>query len=323
MPIATPYTFTTDPTRKPANLHADAPKTPEPYIAGDDLIQAVNLAIFLHRPLLLEGEAGCGKSMLARAVAYDLGLPFYRWDVRSTSKAQEGLYTYDAVLRLHDVQTAKLDADRPVAADRPRRDPSDPTHYRSFGALGKAFALTTCPAVVLIDEIDKADVDFPNDLLGVLDEPWRFTIHETGETITATHYPIIIVTSNKEKGNCPPPSCAAVSTISSSFPPSRNNCSASWRFTTASRRRLPRRWWRQPARAFWRCASRDGCTNRPAPASFWTGSPRCTALARARRWPRKTWPTRRDRCPFPNCSTSCASTGRATRSRVVHDDLRQ
>jgi len=205
MPIATPYTFTADPARRAAKPHADAPKTPEPYIAGDDLVQAVNLAIFLHRPLLLEGEAGCGKSMLARAAAYELGLPFYRWDVRSTSKAQEGLYTYDAVLRLHDVQTAKVEAAQPGAAGKPRRDPSNPTHYRTLGALGKAFALTECPAVVLIDEIDKADVDFPNDLLGVLDEPWRFTIPETGETITATHYPIIIVTSNKEKGNLPTP----------------------------------------------------------------------------------------------------------------------
>ena len=205
MPIATPYTFAADPKRRPANAHKDSPKTPEPYIAGDDLIQAVNLAIFLHRPLLLEGEAGCGKSMLARAVAYELGLPFYRWDVRSTSKAQEGLYTYDAVLRLHDVQTAKLDAGPPVAADRPRRDPSNPTHYRTFGALGNAFALTECPAVVLIDEIDKADVDFPNDLLGVLDEPWEFEIPETGEPIRAIHYPIVLVTSNKEKGNLPAP----------------------------------------------------------------------------------------------------------------------
>ena len=203
MPISTPYTFTADPARKPAHPHADAPETREPYIAGADLIQAVNLAIFLHRPLLVEGEAGCGKSMLARAVAFELGLPFYRWDVRSTSKAQEGLYTYDAVLRLHDVQTAKLNAER--AAGTPGRNPSDPTHYRRFGALGQAFALTACPAVVLIDEIDKADVDFPNDLLSVLDEPWRFTIQETGETITATHYPIIIVTSNKEKGNLPAP----------------------------------------------------------------------------------------------------------------------
>lgn len=103
MPIARAYTFAADPALRPADPHADAPKEPEPYIASDGLMQAVNLAIFLHRPLLLEGEAGCGKSRLAAAVAYELGLPLYRWDVRSTSKAQEGLYTYDAILRLHDV----------------------------------------------------------------------------------------------------------------------------------------------------------------------------------------------------------------------------
>ncbi|HRW50410.1 MAG: MoxR family ATPase [Caldilinea sp.] len=200
MPIASSYTFAADPTRRPAHAHKDSPKTPEPYIAADALIQAVNLAIFLHRPLLLEGEAGCGKSMLARAVAYELGLPFYRWDVRSTSKAQEGLYTYDAILRLHDVQTVK------AGAGQPPRDPADPVAYRKLGALGKAFALTECPAVVLIDEIDKADVDFPNDLLTVLDEPWELHIPETGEPpIQATHYPIVIVTSNKEKGNLPAP----------------------------------------------------------------------------------------------------------------------
>ena len=94
---------------------------------------------------------------------------------------------------------------RPPSAAKPLRDPSDPVGYRTLGALGKAFALQTCSAVVLIDEIDKADVDFPNDLLAVLDEPWRFDIAETGETITAAHYPIIIVTSNKEKGNLPAP----------------------------------------------------------------------------------------------------------------------
>jgi MoxR-like ATPase len=205
MPIATPYTFAADAARRPANPHQDSPKTPEPYIASDALIEAVNLAIFLHRPLLLEGEAGCGKSMLARAVAYELGLPLYRWDVRSTSKAQEGLYTYDAILRLHDVQTVRVEVEHPGGAGKPRRDPSDPTHYRTFGALGKAFALEECPAMVLIDEIDKAEVDFPNDLLAVLDEPWRFAIPETGERIEATHYPIVIVTSNKEKGNLPAP----------------------------------------------------------------------------------------------------------------------
>ncbi len=194
----TQYTFRGDPKYKPKNPHPDSPQEPEPYIAAPELIKAVNLAIYLRRPLLLEGEAGCGKTRLASAVAYELGLPFYRWDVRSTSKAQEGLYEYDAILRLHDVQTQKLE-------QQSERDPRKPTDYRQLGALGKAFALKDCPAVILIDEIDKADIDFPNDLLAVLDEPWEFEIRETGEKVAATHKPIVIITSNKEKGNLPAP----------------------------------------------------------------------------------------------------------------------
>ncbi|MGK7928122.1 MAG: AAA family ATPase [Spirulina sp.] len=185
--------------RHPENSHPDAPKTPEPYIASEELIKAVNLAIYLRRPLLLEGEAGCGKTRLARAVAYELGLPFYRWDIRSTTKAEEGLYKYDAILRLHDVQIAeRMD----IKSDR---DPQNPQDYRKFGALGKAFQIEERPAVVLIDEIDKAELDFPNDLLAVLDDPWEFDIPETGEPIKARQEPIVIITSNKEKGNLPAP----------------------------------------------------------------------------------------------------------------------
>ncbi|MFN5728209.1 MAG: AAA family ATPase [Pseudanabaena sp.] len=184
---------------KPSTAHPDAPKQPEPYIAGDPLIKAVNLAIFLRRPLLLEGEAGCGKTRLASDVAYDLGLPLYRWDIRSDTKAQEGLYTYDAILRLHDVQTREVNPDA-------KRNPSDATKYRDFGALGKAFLVADRPAVVLIDEIDKADVDFPNDLLAVLDDPWSFEVRETQEPpIIAKHKPIVIITTNKEKSNLPAP----------------------------------------------------------------------------------------------------------------------
>jgi MoxR-like ATPase len=202
------YRFTGDPGRAPATRHVHAPKQPEPYIATDELIQAVNLALFLGRPLLLEGEAGCGKTRLARAVAYELGLPFYPWYVRSTSKAQEGLYTYDAILRLHDVQTRQLEpVSSTEAQPSPRPDPRDPKAYRTFGALGKAFTLKGCPAVVLIDEIDKADLDFPNDLLAVLDDEWAFEIPETGEPIKAApeYRPLVIITSNKEKGNLPAP----------------------------------------------------------------------------------------------------------------------
>jgi MoxR-like ATPase len=184
---------------KPSTAHPDAPKQPEPYIAGDHLIKAVNLAIFLRRPLLLEGEAGCGKTRLASDVAYDLGLPLYRWDIRSDTKAQEGLYKYDAILRLHDVQTREVNPDA-------KRNPSDATKYRDFGALGKAFLVADRPAVVLIDEIDKADVDFPNDLLAVLDDPWSFEVRETQEPpIIAKHKPIVIITTNKEKSNLPAP----------------------------------------------------------------------------------------------------------------------
>jgi MoxR-like ATPase len=194
------YVFHGDPTYRPQHPHPDAYKQLEPYIPDEELKQAVNLAIYLRRPLLLEGEAGCGKTRLAAAIAYELGLPFYRWDVRSTSRAQEGLYKYDAILRLHDVQAQKVDSNL-------QRNPSIPRDYCEFGALGKAFQLMDYPAVVLIDEIDKADLDFPNDLLTVLDRKQEFVIPETQETIKPTpgNEPIIIITSNKEKGNLPAP----------------------------------------------------------------------------------------------------------------------
>jgi MoxR-like ATPase len=203
---------------QPESAHKDAPQQPEPYIVSPELKKAVNLALFLRRPLLLEGDAGCGKTRLAYSVAYELGLPLYRWDVRSSTQAQDGLYEYDAILRLHDVEVQKIAgierSSAPAAAnaeetDEPpaQRDPGNPKHYRTFGPLGKAFRMRDRPAVVLIDEIDKADLDFPNDLLTVLDEPWEFTIRETGERITADkdHKPIVIITSNKEKGNLPAP----------------------------------------------------------------------------------------------------------------------
>ena len=196
------YVFHCDPDRIPEDPHPDAPKKREPYVASPELRQAVNLAIYLRRPLLLEGEAGCGKTRLARAVAFELGLPFYEWPVRSTSKAQEGLYRYDAILRLHDVQVRQHGIQ--VKGDE-KRDPADPKTYREWGPLGQAFRVQDRPAVVLIDEIDKAELDFPNDLLAVLDDPWKFEIPQTGETVQAHHKPIVIVTSNKEKGNLPAP----------------------------------------------------------------------------------------------------------------------
>ena len=119
-----------------------APQKPEPYFASPELIEAVNIAIHLNRPLLLEGEAGCGKTRLAYAVAYELGLPFYPWYVHSTSKAREGLYKYDAILRLHDVQTTQLESQmnkKPTSSKKPKspviRDPRNPKDYREFGGL--------------------------------------------------------------------------------------------------------------------------------------------------------------------------------------------
>jgi MoxR-like ATPase len=214
MQLSARLTFDNNYDRRPENPHQDSPTQPEPYVVSPQLKKAVNLAIYLRRPLLLEGDAGCGKTRLASAVAYELGLPLYRWDICSTTKAQDGLYEYDAILRLHDVQTQKVEPPLPVNQaeineeedeEINHRNPANPKHYRKFGALGKAFRLKDCPAVVLIDEIDKGGLDFPNDLLAVLDEPWEFKIKETGETITATHKPITIVTSNKEKGNLPAP----------------------------------------------------------------------------------------------------------------------
>ncbi len=202
---------------RPEDCHKDSPSNPEPYKVSPELEKAVNLAIYLERPLLLEGDAGCGKTRLAYDVAYKLGLPLYRWDVRSSTRAQDGLYEYDAILRLHDVEVQKANPgsmqessadDSEEGDDAPeRRNPGNPKHYRIFGPLGKAFRMQDRRAVVLIDEIDKADLDFPNDLLTVLDDPWRFTIRETGETVTAhpDHKPIVIITSNKEKGNLPAP----------------------------------------------------------------------------------------------------------------------
>lgn len=194
----------------PAAWRADVPATPEPYIPAPGLARAVNLAIHLGRPLLLEGEAGCGKTRLARAVAYQLGLPFYAWYVTSSSKAREGLYSFDALLRLHDVQLLERS---PEVGKTLKRDPSDPQQYRNWEALGKAFDIARQGerAVVLIDEIDKADTDFPNDLLTVLDDDFKFTVPETGEQISARRKdgalvkPIIIITSNREKGDLPEP----------------------------------------------------------------------------------------------------------------------
>ncbi|MCT7967182.1 MoxR family ATPase [Laspinema sp. D1] len=165
-----------------------------PYLPSDELIEAVNLAITLQRPLLLQGEPGCGKTKLAQAVAYELGLPYLCWTIKSTSRAQDGLYTYNNLARLRDSQLLALGQN---SNSEEIQRISDPKSYREWGKIGEAF-INDKTTVLLIDEIDKADIDFPNDLLLELDEK-RFTIPETKEEVIAKHPPIIFITSNQER----------------------------------------------------------------------------------------------------------------------------
>ncbi len=154
------------------------------YVATDELAAAVNAAVTLERPLLVKGEPGTGKTELARQVADALGAPLLEWHIKSTTKAHQGLYEYDAVARLRDSQ---------LGDDRVH----DVTTYIRKGKLWEAFIHETRP-VLLIDEIDKADIEFPNDLLQELDK-MEFFVYETGETIRADVRPIVIITSNNEK----------------------------------------------------------------------------------------------------------------------------
>lgn len=154
------------------------------YIATDDLMVAVNAAITLERPLLIKGEPGTGKTELARQVSAALGLDLLEWNIKSTTKAQQGLYEYDAVSRLRDSQLG----DERV---------NNVKNYIKKGMLWKAFEAQD-RVVLLIDEIDKADIEFPNDLLQELDR-MDFHVYETGEMIAAKHRPIVIITSNNEK----------------------------------------------------------------------------------------------------------------------------
>ena len=154
------------------------------YVASDALMMAVNAAITLEKPLLIKGEPGTGKTMLAEQVAAAMDAPFYQWHVKSTTKAQQGLYEYDAVSRLRDSQ---------LGDDRVH----DISNYIVKGKLWQAFEGEK-RAVLLIDEIDKADVEFPNDLLQELDK-MEFYVHELSQTIAAKQRPIVIITSNNEK----------------------------------------------------------------------------------------------------------------------------
>ncbi|MGZ5093462.1 MAG: AAA family ATPase [Burkholderiales bacterium] len=154
------------------------------YIATQDLMMAVNAAITLERPLLIKGEPGTGKTLLAIEVARALGRPLFEWHIKSTIKAQHGLYEYDAVSRLRDSQLG----DGKV---------HDIRNYIVRGMLWQAFTSET-PAVLLIDEIDKADIEFPNDLLRELDR-MEFYVYETQELVKARHRPLVVITSNNEK----------------------------------------------------------------------------------------------------------------------------
>ncbi len=154
------------------------------YVASNELMNAVNVAIALQKPLLIKGEPGTGKTMLAQSIAEALDMPLIIWGIKSTTKAQEGLYVYDTVQRLYDSQFGEGDV-------------SDISRYIKLGKLGEAFTSEE-QAVLLIDEIDKADLEFPNDLLWELDR-MEFYINETKETIRTKHRPIVIITSNAEK----------------------------------------------------------------------------------------------------------------------------
>ena len=154
------------------------------YVATEDLKLAVHAALTLQRPLLVKGEPGTGKTMLAEEVATALGMPIYAWHVKSTTKAHQGLYEYDAVSRLRDSQLGEARV-------------ADIRNYIVKGVLWQAFE-SEQQAVLLIDEIDKADIEFPNDLLRELDR-MEFHVYETRETIRARHRPLVVITSNNEK----------------------------------------------------------------------------------------------------------------------------
>jgi MoxR-like ATPase len=160
----------------------------EQYVATPDLMLAVNASIMLKRPLLIKGEPGTGKTMLAEEVAAALKLPLLQWHIKSTTKAQQGLYEYDAVSRLRDSQLA--DAESMVRV-------KDIRNYIIQGVLWQAFTAEQ-PVALLIDEIDKADIEFPNDLLRELDR-MEFHVYETRELVKARHRPLVFITSNNEK----------------------------------------------------------------------------------------------------------------------------
>lgn len=154
------------------------------YVASEELMAAVDVAIALQKPLLIKGEPGTGKTMLAEAISQSMDKELFIWNIKSTTKAQDGLYVYDTIQRLYDSQFGEEGVD-------------DIGHYIKLGKLGEAFKADK-QVILLIDEIDKADLEFPNDLLWELDK-MEFYIHETKETVKAKERPIVIITSNAEK----------------------------------------------------------------------------------------------------------------------------
>ena len=166
------------------DINAGGFKSTGTYIASHELMSAVNVARALSKPLLIKGEPGTGKTMLANAIAESLGMKLIIWNIKSTTKAQDGLYVYDTIQRLYDGQFGEEGVD-------------DIARYIKLGKLGEAFESDE-QVILLIDEIDKADLEFPNDLLWELDQ-MEFYIHETKRTVKAKHRPIVIITSNAEK----------------------------------------------------------------------------------------------------------------------------
>lgn len=178
-----------------------------PYLPDPNIVKAVNLAIALERPLLIQGEPGCGKTLIARAIAYEFGQkylqgkdewPYFRWNVTSRTEAQQGCYTFDALGKLRDAQMVGIESLTPQQREALNLRLADPEGYISWGPLGQAFREQNHRPVLLIDEIDKADVDFPNDLLSELEEP-RFRVVETQKPVIAKKRPIVIITSNSER----------------------------------------------------------------------------------------------------------------------------
>jgi MoxR-like ATPase len=185
-----------------------------PYLPHPDLVKAVNLAITLGRPLLLQGDPGCGKTLLARAIAYEFGQrylnkkdewPYFRWNITSRTQAQQGRYIYDSLGRLRDAQMIGSENLKNFMNKEEQKRLLDrlnnPESYITWGELGNTYREANYRPILLLDEIDKADIDFPNDLLADLEdsEDSSFTIIETQQKVRATHKPIVIITSNNER----------------------------------------------------------------------------------------------------------------------------